>query len=170
MDTREAVKERITELCKDRNLAFNALAINSGVHPSTVKGIINGASQNTGIVTIKKICDGLEITLTEFFDSEIFFSAKTGEGLEELTAEVEHISGKGGFATPGEIIMGARQQGAVARAMLSVKNALSALDALAQDAAGADVEEAIAALGEIDGRAVSEQVVDEIFAKFCVGK
>ncbi|MCL2200382.1 MAG: helix-turn-helix domain-containing protein [Oscillospiraceae bacterium] len=74
MDTRAAVKERIVELCKEKNLAFNALAIISGVHPSTVKGIINGASQNPGIVTIKKLCDGLDITLPEFFDSEMFQS------------------------------------------------------------------------------------------------
>jgi len=53
-------------------LAFNALSTISGVHPSTVKGIINGASQNTGIVTIKKLCDGLEISLTDFFDTDIF--------------------------------------------------------------------------------------------------
>ena len=72
MDTRLAVKERFAELCRERKLAYNALATVSGVHPSTVKGIINGASRNPGIVTIKKLCDGLEITLPEFFDSELF--------------------------------------------------------------------------------------------------
>lgn len=72
MDTRLAVKERFAELCNNRNLAYNALARISGVHPSTVKGIISGASKNPGIVTIKKLCDGLEITLPEFFDTETF--------------------------------------------------------------------------------------------------
>jgi len=67
-----AVKERLSDLCKLKGLAFNALANISGVHPSTVKGIINGSSQNPGIVTIKKLCDGLEISLTDFFDTDIF--------------------------------------------------------------------------------------------------
>ena len=72
MDTRLAVKVRLVELCSEKKLAFNALSTISGVHPSTVKGIVNGASKNPGIVTIKKLCDGLEITLPEFFDSELF--------------------------------------------------------------------------------------------------
>ena len=72
MDTRLAVKERLSELCDSNNLAYNALARRSGVHPSTVKGIINGASKNPGIVTIKKLCDGLEISLIEFFDTDTF--------------------------------------------------------------------------------------------------
>lgn len=72
MDIATAVKARFTELCNAKGLAFYALAIQSGVHPSTVKGIINGASQNPGIVTIKKLCDGLDITLIEFFDADVF--------------------------------------------------------------------------------------------------
>lgn len=72
MSTTLAVKERLTELCDDRKLAFHRLARISGVHPSTVKGIIYGTSQNTGIVTIKKLCDGLNISLTDFFNTETF--------------------------------------------------------------------------------------------------
>lgn len=72
MNTSSAVRERIIGLCAERGLSFNALANISGVHPSTVKGIINGASRNPGVVTIKKLCDGLDISLTEFFDTEIF--------------------------------------------------------------------------------------------------
>lgn len=72
MDTRVAVKERFTELCNNKNLAYNAIARISGVHPSTVKGIVNGASKNPGIVTIKKLCDGLEISVAEFFDTDEF--------------------------------------------------------------------------------------------------
>lgn len=72
MNTALAVKERLTELCKARGLAYHALARASGVHPSTVKGIINGASQNPGISTIKKLCDGLEISLADFFNTDTF--------------------------------------------------------------------------------------------------
>jgi transcriptional regulator with XRE-family HTH domain len=56
----------------ERRLSFNALARLSAVPPTTVKNILNGSSRNPGIVTIKKLCDGLDITLIEFFDTEEF--------------------------------------------------------------------------------------------------
>ena len=72
MQTRECVVNRILELCKQKNLTLNGLARSSGVHPSTVKGIMNGASQYPGIVTIKKLCDGMDVSLIEFFNTEDF--------------------------------------------------------------------------------------------------
>lgn len=72
MDTREAVSTRLLELCENKRLSVNALARLSAVPPSTLKNIINGGSQNAGVVTIKKLCDGLEISLFEFFNTEIF--------------------------------------------------------------------------------------------------
>lgn len=72
MTTKEAVSARIIELCEERNIAVNALANISGVAPSTIYSMINEKSQNSGVVSIKKICDGLEITVREFFDSELF--------------------------------------------------------------------------------------------------
>ena len=72
MNTRECVAQRILDLCAERNMAVNALARLSALPPSTVKNILNGASQNPGIVTIKKLCDGLEITLIDFFDTDSF--------------------------------------------------------------------------------------------------
>lgn len=63
---------RIIELCQERNMAINALARSAGIPPSTVKNILNGASKNPGVVTIKMICDGLGISLTEFFDTDEF--------------------------------------------------------------------------------------------------
>jgi len=72
VDTREAVKNRITELCLTKRWAFHALAQYSGIPPSTMTSIINGTSQNPGIVTIKKLCDGLGITLSEFFSTPEF--------------------------------------------------------------------------------------------------
>lgn len=74
MDTRNAVAERILELCAARRLPVNALARLSAVPPSTLKNIINGNSQNPGIVTLKLLCDGLGISLTEFFETEVFRS------------------------------------------------------------------------------------------------
>ncbi len=72
MNTRKAVADRLLDLCEQKNLSVNALARTSAVPPSTLKNIINGGSQNAGIVTIKKLCDGLEISLFDFFDTEIF--------------------------------------------------------------------------------------------------
>ncbi len=74
MDTRKAVVDRIMELCQERNLKVGNLATISAVSPSTLKNIIYGVSKNPGIVTIKKLCDGLDITLVEFFDTSIFRS------------------------------------------------------------------------------------------------
>ena len=72
MRTKEAVAQRHLELCRERNIAVNALANNSGVSPSTIYSMLNQKSQNPGVNSIKKICDGLEITVREFFDSPLF--------------------------------------------------------------------------------------------------
>lgn len=72
MITKEAVAKRIIELCENHDIAVNSLANLSGVSPSTVYSMLNEKSQNPGIVSIKKLCDGLNITLRQFFDSDIF--------------------------------------------------------------------------------------------------
>ena len=72
MDTRQAVADRIVELCNERNITPNALSYRAGVPQSTIKSILNDESQNPGIVTIKKICDGLEVTLPDFFNTDVF--------------------------------------------------------------------------------------------------
>ena len=72
MRTKEAIANRILQLCKERSVAVNELANISGVSPSTVYSILNEKSQNPGAVTIKKLCDGLEITLGEFFTTPEF--------------------------------------------------------------------------------------------------
>ena len=72
MSIRKCVADRIIYFCNEKNMAINALARISAVPPSTLKNIVNGISQNPGIVTIKKLCDGLEISIVEFFDTEVF--------------------------------------------------------------------------------------------------
>ncbi len=72
MDTREAIVFRIKQLCEERGLTPNGLSNLSAVSQATVKSILNGESQNPGTVTIKKLCDGLEITLGEFFSTPEF--------------------------------------------------------------------------------------------------
>jgi len=69
---RQAVSDRIIMLCAERNLAINKLARISAVPPSTLKNIVNGVSKNPGTVTVKKLCDGLGISVVDFFDNELF--------------------------------------------------------------------------------------------------
>jgi len=68
----EAVKARILELCRERELSINRLCIISGVTQSTVNNIISGRNNSATISTIKKLCDGLGITIQDFFDSYLF--------------------------------------------------------------------------------------------------
>lgn len=72
MTTKEAVAKRILDLCDERNIAVNALANLSGVSPSTIYSMLNEKSKNPGVVSLKKICDGMEITVREFFNCELF--------------------------------------------------------------------------------------------------
>lgn len=77
MDTVTAVRNRILELCGQREISINYLAHLSALPPSSIKNILYGKSQNPKIVTIKMICDGLDITLSEFFSTPEF------DGLEQ---------------------------------------------------------------------------------------
>ncbi len=74
MDTVTAVKNRIFELCDERNISINKLATLSALSPSSVKNILYGKSLNPKLLTIKLICDGLDITLGEFFSTPEFDS------------------------------------------------------------------------------------------------
>lgn len=72
MTIKEAVEKRIVELCDEKGIAINALANISGVSPSTVYSMLNEKSKNPGVCSIKKICDGLDISVRQFFDSNLF--------------------------------------------------------------------------------------------------
>lgn len=74
MDTYNSVKNRIIELCGIKQITINKLATESGVSPSSLKNILYGKSKNPGIVTIKMLCDGLNISLAEFFNTKIFLN------------------------------------------------------------------------------------------------
>ena len=74
MNTITAVRDRILQLCEQRNISINRLAALSGLLPSSIKNILYGKSQNPKLLTIKILCDGLGITLGEFFSTETFDS------------------------------------------------------------------------------------------------
>ena len=72
MNTKQAIANRIIQLCEQHQIAINELANRSAVSPSTLYSILDERSQNPGAVTIKKLCDGLDITLGEFFNTPEF--------------------------------------------------------------------------------------------------
>ena len=74
MDTLTAVRNRILALCGEREISINKLATISALPPSSVKNILYGKSRNPKLLTIKMICDGLEMTLGEFFNTPEFDS------------------------------------------------------------------------------------------------
>ena len=72
MNTYTAVKNRILQLLGEKRMSIHKLAMESGVAPSSIKNILYGKSQNPGVVTLKMLCDGFEITLIDFFDTPEF--------------------------------------------------------------------------------------------------
>lgn len=80
MNIGEAVRDRIIELCRENDISINKLSSMSGVTQSTVNNIVSGRNNSTTISTIKKLCDGLGITIQDFFYSDLF---------EELEQEIK---------------------------------------------------------------------------------
>lgn len=74
MTVKEATVERLLQICNSKGLVPNALANLSGVTPSTVYSVIDPERKDVSIRTLKKLCDGLEVSLREFFNSELFDS------------------------------------------------------------------------------------------------
>ena len=72
MNAKDAVARRINALCLERGIAVNALANLCGVAPSTIYSMLNVKSKNPGVISIQKICDGLEISVLEFFYDPLF--------------------------------------------------------------------------------------------------
>ena len=77
MTVGEAVRQRIIQLCQERDISINKLSSISGVTQSTVNNIVSGRNNSATVSTIKKLCDGLGITIDEFFHSELFADRKS---------------------------------------------------------------------------------------------
>ena len=72
MGIKDAIVERFGKLCMERGIRINELANRSGVTPSTAYSMFDKTRRDVSIVTIKKFCDGLDISLKDFFDDIIF--------------------------------------------------------------------------------------------------
>lgn len=95
MNIGEAVRERIIELCRENDISINKLCTMSGVTQSTVNNIISGRNNSATVSTIKKLCDGLGISIEEFFHSELFRNLEQ-EVIERITAPRPSYSEKKG--------------------------------------------------------------------------
>ncbi len=80
MRMKEAVVYRFKGLCQERGIKYNELATLSGVTPSTVYSMMDDRRKDVSVVTVKKLCDGLEISIPDFFDAPVF---------EHLEQEIE---------------------------------------------------------------------------------
>lgn len=125
----------------------------------------------TDIADKEKIKSSVELLKSSGFENVVCTSAKNGVGKDEFERVIASFypDASDGVES-GMIIANARQYAAVSRASACLDNALTALASLTRDMAGLDLEEALSALCEADGRQVSEQVVGTIFSRFCVGK
>lgn len=72
MMVKDAVAARFAELCRERHIKYNELATLSGVTPSTVYSMMDPARRDISVTTVKKLCDGLDITLGAFFSAPVF--------------------------------------------------------------------------------------------------
>lgn len=72
MQIKEAVVKRFQDLCRQRGIKYNELATLSGVTPSTVYSMMDGSRKDVSVVTVKKLCDGLDLSIPKFFNDAIF--------------------------------------------------------------------------------------------------
>ena len=69
---KDVIVLRFKNICAERNIKYNELAVRSGVTPSTVYSMMDNRRRDLSVITLKKLCDGLDMTITEFFDDNIF--------------------------------------------------------------------------------------------------
>lgn len=69
---KEAIVKHLHDICRQRNMKYNELATVSGVTPSTVYSLMDASRKDLSVITLKKLCDGLDMTITQFFDGELF--------------------------------------------------------------------------------------------------
>lgn len=74
MNVKDAVAKRIQNLCAEKNISLNQLAVLSGLTPSTVYSIMDSNRRDISIITIKRICDGINIDLQSFFTDDTFYN------------------------------------------------------------------------------------------------
>lgn len=69
---KDAIVLRLKNICEERGIRYNELAVCSGITPSTVYSLMSESRRDLSVITLKKLCDGLDMTVTDFFDDDIF--------------------------------------------------------------------------------------------------
>lgn len=176
-DTRDAVEE--AGVARARNAAESAELLfvvldGSAELTKEDRAALDLARDRTSLVLINKsdLPQKLEREQLEAaFLHVIPVSAKTGEGLDRVDSTLRRLFDGGATLYDGSVLTNERQAGAIRRTMDAVRNAMSGLkDGVTHDAVLAELERALASVGELTGRRVREEIIDEIFARFCVGK
>ena len=134
--------------------------------------LISSIKNKNTIIIINKTDLENKIDLSAFGEfSVVEISAKLKTGYEELAKEIAEISGTANLSPDSAVLMGERQRACAERALDGVNEAISALECgQTMDAVGVCVDDALAALFELTGKRATNEVTDEIFRKFCVGK
>lgn len=158
--------ERSLKYIDEAELVLLVLDAAAGL-TSEDKELLERTADSRRIVLINKtdLTDGFSLP------DAISISAKTGEGIPELSAKIKELCELDAIGSSDITLTNERHLSALLRAKESVMRAKAAMSGgMAQDFAALDINEAILALGEIDGRTVSEDIVAEVFKNFCVGK
>lgn len=149
-----------------------ALFVCDGSQPLTGEdeAAISAAQRARQVIAIRNKADLPQVPFSLPFDTVLSLSARTGQGLAQLQAEVVRRFG-GDTPCDGSILTSARQQAAIDQAAASIAHAQAAMEqAMTPDAVLVDVEQALQALAELTGRTMREDLINRIFARFCVGK
>ncbi len=168
--------EKTLEYIKNSELVFVVADASEGLLDEdyeVINKIKEYGKEESSILIFNKTdkCSELDIK-TDVLPHICYFSAisPTDEQISNLKKLIGEICGELETDSNSEIILNARQYSALIKAKNSVENAVLSLEQFTQDVSGFDIEEAVSYLSELEGRKVSEAIVDEIFSKFCVGK
>lgn len=159
--------ERALSYIEKADLILHVLDAHDGLTDED-KELLNRTENAKRIVLINK----KDLHKPFELDGAISISAKTGDGIDELAKRIKEMYALSQIGSDEEVTLtNERHLSAVIRAEAAVGRAISAIEnGMAQDFAALDINEAISALGEIDGKSVSEDIVSEVFHGFCVGK
>ena len=166
--------ERSKKAIEDANLILAVFDLSRPIDDDDkrlIGSIFESGKQNQTVCIYNKADISSDTSCHQLpFEKTVVLSALNNDGLESLVKEVSLMFGAGEIEEDDEIVVNARQCAAVANASKAVGNAIDSLDSFTQDIAGMDIEQALSALAEADGRTVNEDIVNEIFSHFCVGK
>ena len=170
--------ERSKAALDDSSLVFGVFDVSEslGADEEEIARLLLDAKSDKNIIVVLNKCDkNTSQNHEEYFkklgfDKIVSISAKSGDGMEKIEEAVKSFYPDVDSALGGEILANARQHAALTKAVSDIDKALSALEALTPDTACLDMESALGELLEADGRQVSEEIVNNIFAHFCVGK